>query len=52
MNKKEIISGMQLIMHIASFYAHPSASNTADWGFVYSIAEAIYNELKEREDNE
>lgn len=52
MNKEEIISGMQLIMHIASFYAHPSVPDVADWGFVHSIAETIYNELKESEDNE
>lgn len=24
MNKEEIISGMELIMHIASFYSHPN----------------------------
>lgn len=52
MNKEEIIYGMELIMHIASFCAHPSAQDVAYWGFVHSIAEAIYNELKEREDNE
>lgn len=33
MNKEEIISGMELIMHIASFYAHPSASDVADMTF-------------------
>ena len=51
-SKEEIISGMELIMHIASFHVHPSTSDVADWGFVHSIAEAIYNELKENEDNE
>ena len=44
-SKEEIISGMQLIMHIASFHSHPSMPDVADWGTVSSIAEAIYEEL-------
>ena len=52
MNKEEIISGMELIMHIASFYSHPSVPDVADWGTVSSIAETIYNELKDSEDDE
>ena len=52
MNKEEIISGMELIMHIASFYSPPSVPDVADWGTVSSIAETIYNELKESEDDE
>ena len=47
MNKEEIISGMELIMHIASFYCHPSVSDFEDWGAVHSIAETIYEELKD-----
>ena len=50
MDKEEIISGMELIMHIASFYSHPSVSDVEDWGAVSSIAERIYNELKEVEE--
>lgn len=46
MNKEEIISGMELIMHIASFYSHQSVPDVDDWGAVSSIAEAIYKELK------
>lgn len=46
MNKEEIISGMELIMHIASFYSHPSVPDVDDWHAVSSIAEAIYKELK------
>lgn len=46
MTKEEIISGMQQIMHIASFYAHPSVPDVDDWGAVSSIAETIYEELK------
>ena len=49
MDKEEIISGMELIMHIASFYSHPSVPDVDDWGAVSSIAERIYNELKESE---
>lgn len=45
MNKEEIISGMELIMHIASFYCHPSVPDVDDWGAVRSIAETIYEEL-------
>lgn len=52
MNKEEIISGMQLIMHIALSYANKSGPDVDDWGVVHSIAEAIYNELKESEDDE
>ena len=52
MNKEEIISGMELIMHIASFYSHPSVPDVDDWHAVHSIAEVIYNELKESENNE
>ncbi|MCO4509965.1 hypothetical protein Si119_01360 [Streptococcus infantarius subsp. infantarius] len=46
MNKEEIISGMELIMHIASFYCHPSVPDVDDWGAVHSIAESIYEGLK------
>lgn len=52
MNKEEIISGMELIMHIALFYCHPSVPDVGDWHAVHSIAETIYNELKESEDDE
>lgn len=45
MNKEEIISGMELIMHIASFYSHPSVPDVDDWHAVHSIAEVIYEEL-------
>lgn len=44
-SKEEIISGMELIMHIASFYSHPSVPDVDDWHAVHSIAEAIYEEL-------
>lgn len=37
---------MELIMHIASFYSHPSVPDFEDWGAVHSIAEVIYEELK------
>ena len=47
MNKEEIISGMQQIMHIASFYANPCVPDFEDWGAVSSIAETIYEELKD-----
>lgn len=47
MTKEEIISGMQQIMHIALFYAHPSVPDVDDWHAVHSIAETIYEELKE-----
>ena len=43
---------MELIMHIASFYSHPSVPDVADWGTVSSIAETIYNELNDSEDDE
>nr|UVY07303.1 MAG: hypothetical protein [Bacteriophage sp.] len=46
MTKEEIISGMQQIMHIASFYAHPDVPDVGDWHYVHSIAETIYEELK------
>ena len=52
MNKEEIISGMGLIMHIALSYANKSGPDVDDWWSVHSIAEAIYNELKESEDDE
>ena len=45
MNKEEIISGMELIMHIASFYCHPNVPDVDDWGAVRSIAETSYEEL-------
>lgn len=51
MNKEEIISGMELIMHIASL-CHPSNPDVDDWHAVHSIAETIYNELKKGEDDE
>lgn len=44
-SKEEIISGMELIMHIASFYCHPNVPDVDDWGAVRSIAETIYEEL-------
>lgn len=50
MTNEEIISGMGLIMHIASFYANPCIPDYEDWGAVSSIAEQIYEELKD--DNE
>ena len=47
MDKEEIISGMELIMQISSFYSHPSVPDVDDWHAVHSIAERIYEELKE-----
>ena len=52
MNKEEIIVGMERIMEIALHYANPFLPDYEDWGAVSSIAEVIYNELKESEDNE
>lgn len=45
-SKEEIISGMEQIMNIALYYANPSLPDVNDWGAVYSIAETIYEELK------
>lgn len=47
MSKEEIISGMELIMHIALFYANPDVPDVDDWGAVHSIAETIYRKLKD-----
>ncbi|WP_373128740.1 hypothetical protein [Streptococcus lutetiensis] len=52
MNKEEIISGMELIMHIALSYANKSSPDVDDWWAVHSIAETIYDELKESEDDD
>ena len=49
MNKEEIIFGMERIIEIALYYANPCLPDYEDWGAVSSIAEAIYNELKENE---
>lgn len=47
MNREEIISGMGLIMYIALSHANKGGQDVDDWWFVHSIAEAIYEELKE-----
>ena len=47
MNKEEIISGMGLIMHIALSHANKGVQDVDDWWSVHSIAEAIYEKLKE-----
>ena len=47
MNKQEIMYGMESIMRIAMYYCHPSVPDIDDWHAVHSIAETIYNELKE-----
>ncbi|MEG3309798.1 hypothetical protein RFL04_11980 [Streptococcus suis] len=53
MNKQEIMSGMESIMRIAMCYCHPSVPpDVDDWHAVHSIAETIYDELKESEDDE
>lgn len=52
MNKQEIMYGMESIMRIAMCYCHPSISDVDDWHAVHSIAETIYNELKEVESHE
>lgn len=45
MKEEEIISGMELIMHIALSYANKSGPDVDDWWAVHSIAETIYEEL-------
>lgn len=47
MTKEEIISGMERIIEIALHYANPCVPDYEDWGAVSSIAETIYEELKE-----
>ena len=47
MDNEEIIHGMQRIMEIAMCYCHPSIPDVDDWHAVHSIAETIYNCLKE-----
>ena len=47
MDNEEIINGMQRIMEIAMCYCHPSIPDVDDWHAVHSIAETIYNCLKE-----
>lgn len=51
-SKEEIISGVEQIMRIALSYANKNGQDVDDWWVVHSIAEIIYNELKESEDNE
>lgn len=46
-SKEEIISGMERIMEIALCYANPCVPDYEDWGAVSSIAETIYEELKD-----
>ena len=38
---------MQRIMEIAMCYCHPSIPDVDDWHAVHSIAETIYNSLKD-----
>ena len=47
MDNEEIINGMQRIMEIAMCYCHPSIHDVDDWHAVHSIAETIYNSLKD-----
>ena len=47
MDNEEIINGMQRIMEIAMCYCHPSIPDVDDWHAVHSIAETIYNSLKD-----
>ena len=47
MTKEEIISGMERIIEIALHYANPCVPDYEDWGAVSSIAETIYEELKD-----
>ena len=47
MDNEEIINGMQRIMEISMCYCHPSIPDVDDWHAAHSIAETIYNCLKE-----